>query len=143
MNKIKSLLVVAVLSSFIFYSCGSSIPYLGPTMDLINGMSSLGISPEQAIGGVGALLNLTKGKLNPADFLKVSSAIPYSNNLLKAATDMGVPSNITDIAGLNKAFKGLDMSPDMVTKMIPELTKYAGKKGGTDVVNLLTGALMK
>lgn len=143
MKRIKSLLVVAVLSSFMFYSCGSSIPYLGPTMDLINGMSSLGISPEQAIGGVGALLNLTKGKLDPADFLKVSNSIPYANTLMKTAKDMGVPTNISDLAGLNKAFKGLDMDPSMVAKMVPELTKFAGKKGGDDVVNLLSGVLMK
>lgn len=141
MKRIKTLLVVAVLSSFLFSSCGSSLPYLGPSMDLINGMSSLGISPEQAVGGVGALLTLTKGKLNPSDFMKVAGAIPYSNTLIKAAQDMGVPASISNLAGVDKVFKDLDMSPDMVTKMIPEVTKFAGKKGGADVTNLLMGVL--
>lgn len=141
MKRIKSLLVVAVLSSFLFSSCGSSIPYLGPSMDLINGMSSLGISQEQAIGGVGALLTLTKGKLSPSDYLKVAGAIPYSNTLMKAAKDMGVPMSITDLGDVTKVFKDLDMSPDMVGKMIPEVTKFAGKKGGEDVTNLLMGVL--
>jgi tetrahydromethanopterin S-methyltransferase subunit G len=141
MKRIKSLLVVAVLSSFLFSSCGSSIPYLGPSMDLINGMSSLGISQEQAIGGVGALLTLAKGKLSPSDYLKVGGAIPYSNTLMKAAKDMGVPMSITDLADVTKVFKDLDMSPDMVGKMIPEVTKFAGKKGGEDVTNLLMGVL--
>lgn len=141
MKRIKTLFVAAVLSSFIFTSCGSSIPYLGPSMDMINGLTSLGISPEQAIGGVGALLTLTKGKLNPSDFLKVSGAIPYSNTLMKAAQDMGVPMSITDLAGVSNVFKDLDMSPDMVGKMIPEVTKFAGKKGGEDVTNMLMGVL--
>ena len=141
MKRIKTLLVVAVLSSFLFSSCGSSLPYLGPSMDLINGMSSLGISPEQAVGGVGALLTLTKGKLNPSDFMKVTGAIPYSNTMMKAAQDMGVPVSISNLAGVDKLFKDLDMSPDMVAKMIPEVTKFAGKKGGVDVTNMLMGAL--
>jgi hypothetical protein len=141
MNKLKSLVAVAVLSSFMFYSCGTSLPYLGPTMDLVNGMSSLGISSEQAVGGIGALLTLTKGKLNPSDYLKVADAIPYSSNLIKAAQDMGVPMSIPNLAGVSKVFKDLDMSPDMVGKMIPEITKFASKKGGTDVINLMTGVL--
>lgn len=141
MKKIKTLLVVAVLSSFLFSSCGSSLPYLGPSMDMINGLTSLGITPEQAVGGVGALLTLTKGKLNPSDFMKVAGAIPYSNTLIKAAQDMGVPASISNLAGVDKVFKDLDMSPDMVTKMIPEVTKFAGKKGGADVTNLLMGVL--
>jgi len=110
-------------------------------MDMINGLSALGVSPEQAIGGVGALLTLTKGKLNPSDFMKVTGAIPYANTLMKSAQDMGVPSSISNLAGVDKVFKGLDMSPDMVTKFIPEMTKFAGKKGGDDVTNLLMGVL--
>jgi hypothetical protein len=141
MKKFKLLLTVVVLSSFIFTSCGSSLPFLGPSMDLINGLTSLGISPEQAVGGVGALLQLSKGKLNPSDFMKVTSAIPYANTLMKSAQDMGVPMSIPNMAGVDKVFKDLDMSPDMVGKMIPEVTKFAGKKGGADVTNLLMGVL--
>ncbi len=141
MKKLRTLVLVAVLSSFMFTSCGSSIPFLGPSMDMINGLSALGVSPEQAIGGVGALLTLTKGKLNPSDFMKVTGAIPYANTLMKSAQDMGVPSSISNLAGVDKVFKGLDMSPDMVTKFIPEMTKFAGKKGGDDVTNLLMGVL--
>ena len=141
MKKLRTLVIAAVLSSFIFTSCGSSIPFLGPSMDMINGLSSLGISPEQAIGGVGALLTMTKGKLNPSDFMKVTGAIPYANTLMKSAQDMGVPMSISNMAGLDKVFKGLDMSPDMIGKMIPEVAKFAGKKGGDDVTNLLMGAL--
>lgn len=54
---------------------------------------------------------------------------------------MGVPMSITDLADVTKVFKDLDMSPDMVGKMIPEVTKFAGKKGGEDVTNLLMGVL--
>ena len=73
--------------------------------------------------------------------MKVTGAIPYSNTMMKAAQDMGVPVSISNLAGVDKVFKDLDMSPDMVAKMIPEVTKFAGKKGGVDVTNMLMGAL--
>ena len=140
MKRIKTLLVVAVLSSFILSSCGSSIPFLGPTMGAMNGMSSaLGISTEQAIGGTAGILLMSKGILSPTDYLRLTGAIPYSNSLTKYAEDLGVPTSITGKSQLDKVFKDLGMSSDMVGKMVPEVSKYAGKKGGSDVESMLNG----
>lgn len=142
MKRFRSLtLVVAVLSAFAFSSCGSSLPFLGPSMDLINTLGDLGVSPEQALGGVGAIMNLAKGKLDPADFMKVANAVPYANTIMKEAGKLGIPTNITDMKGLDKAFKSMDMGTDMVGKFIPEIASFAGKKGGADVTNLLLNTL--
>jgi len=33
------------------------------------------------------------------------------------------------------------MSPDMIAKFVPVLTKFVGAKGGSDTASLLAGAL--
>jgi hypothetical protein len=45
----------------------------------------LGVTPEQATGGAGALFSLAKGNLSAADFSKISSVVPGMNGFLNAA----------------------------------------------------------
>ena len=77
MKKFKSVLFV-VLASIIFTSCTSSLGDIGKTMALVNYLEKIGISPDAAIGGIGGILSLAQGKLDPADLSKVMSAFPDS-----------------------------------------------------------------
>lgn len=140
MTKIKSLIFV-VLLSFIFSSCTSSIGDIGKTMALVNSLEKLGISPEAAIGGLGGVLSLAKGKLSPEDLLKVTSAFPDMNNITKEAKKLGV-GNVTNLADLNKTFSKLGMKPTDIAKFVPEVTKYVGKNGGAGASDIL-GSLLK
>ena len=140
MKKLKPFLIV-VLSAFIFTSCSSSLGSLGKTMALVNSLENLGISPEAAVGGIGAVMSLAKGKLDPSDFSKLSSAFPDLNSITKEAKNLGV-GNITDMTGLGKTFSKLGMKPTDVAKFVPEVTKYVGLNGGSGAADIL-GNLLK
>jgi hypothetical protein len=106
----------------------------------------LGISPFQAQGGAGALLGLAKTRLKPEEFAKVSSAVPGTDGLLKAApaSTGSMPGGLgtaMGLAGLGGSFKQLGLSPDTAMKMAPLLMKYVEGKGAADAAKLLGGVL--
>src|SRR5262249_49782470 len=51
--------------------------------------SKLGVTPEQATGGAGAIFGLAKTKMSPADFSKLSGVIPGMDKFLGAAPAAG------------------------------------------------------
>jgi hypothetical protein len=123
-----------------------------PSPELVGSLTKgLKITPEQAIGGAGALFGVAKTKLKPEDFLKVANAVPGMDGLLKAAPKPqsnnpldaiagSLPGKAGTMASAAGAFKTLGLSPDMVGKFIPVMTKFVGGKGGADVAKLLGGA---
>lgn len=139
MKKFKSILFV-VLASIIFSSCTGSVGDIGKTMALVNSLEKLGISSDAAIGGIGAVLSLAKGNLDPSDLSKVTGAFPDMNNIMKEAKKLGV-GNVTNMADLGKTFSKLGMKPTDVVKFIPEVTKYVGSNGGSGAADILGGLL--
>lgn len=139
MKKFKSVLFV-VLASIIFTSCTSSLGDIGKTMALVNSLEKIGISPDAAIGGIGAVLSLAKGNLDPSDLSKVTGAFPDMNNIMKEAKKLGV-GNVTNMADLGKTFSKLGMKPTDVVKFIPEVTKYVGSNGGSGAGDIIGGLL--
>lgn len=122
------------------------------------------MTDDQAAGGAGALFSQAKQKLSPADYGKVSEALPEATGLVDAApkpegesgmmsgvssalggsgSSMGAAAqNAGKMGGLAKSFSSLGMSPDMVGKFTPIVLDYAKSKGGDTVMNLLKGALL-
>ena len=137
----------------------AQIPGLGtnpigtnPSPELVNQLTKqLKIKPEQALGGAGALFGAAKLKLKPADFLKLSNAVPGMDDLLKAAPKIGggsdplsqigsaLPGKAGTIAQMGGAFKQLGLSPDMVMKFLPIMTQFVKVKGGANVAGLFGG----
>lgn len=114
----------------------------------------LSITPEQAIGGAGAIFGVAKTKLSADDFLKVSNVVPGMDGLLKAApkpkadaSDMlgtlssALPGKAGAMASVAGSFKQLGMSPQMATKFLPVMTQFVKLKGGSEIAGLLSGAL--
>ena len=112
----------------------------------------LSITPTQATGGAGALFGLAKSRLAPSDFGKVSDAVPGMHSFLEAAPSTGgmtglsslagsAPGGIGGLAAAAGSFQKLGLSPDMVSKFIPIMTKYVEGTGGSGVASLLSGAL--
>jgi Protein of unknown function VcgC/VcgE (DUF2780) len=102
--------------------------------------SKLGLSPDQAKAGVGAILAYAEGALPSTDFQKVSAAIPGAGDNIQAAKDAGAVSGpITDAAGLNTAFGKLGISPEVANQLVPAVTDYVGKMAGPETANLLKG----
>ena len=136
-----------------------------PSPELVGRLTQrLSITPEQAIGGAGAIFGLAKTRLSPEDFGKVAGAVPGMDSLLKAAPapedpaaaalgslgsalpggavpTTALPANVGGLASLAGPFKSLGLSPDMAVKMVPILTRFVTRSGGADVGSLLTGAL--
>ena len=110
----------------------------------------MGSTPEQAAGAAGALFGVAKSKLAPADFSKVSKAVPGMAALLGAAPAMGGSSGnaLTQLAGsagglamAASAFSKLGLSPDLVSKAVPVIVSFVTKSGGANVGGLLAGVL--
>jgi hypothetical protein len=119
--------------------------YAQADAELVGSISKeLGVTADQARGGAGALFSLAQHKMDPASFTKVADAVPGMDALLKAApggAGGGALGNLGTMAAAAGAFKKLGLSPDMVAKFVPVLTKFVGGKGGADVAKLLAGAL--
>lgn len=135
-NLVFTVLIIAIL----FSSCTGSLGDIGKTMALVNSLEKIGISPEAAVGGIGAVMSLAKGKLDPSDFSKLSSAFPDLNSITKEAKNLGV-GNVTDMKDLGKTFSKLGMKPTDVAKFVPEVTKYVGLNGGSGAADILGGLL--
>jgi hypothetical protein len=101
--------------------------------------SQLGVTPQQATGGVGSMLSYAKGQLSPSDFSTVASALPGADKYMSLASEALGVGPISSTAALGSAFSKLGMSPDMVSKFAPIVTDYAGKYGSAAAKNLLAG----
>lgn len=126
-----------------------------PSPELIGNLTKeLSITPEQAIGGSGALFGLAKTRLKPEEFTRVADAVPGMDGLLKAAPKpkeggagalaaMGgmLPGKAGGLASVASSFKTLGLSPKMATKFVPIMTNFVGGKGGSGVADLLSGVL--
>jgi Protein of unknown function VcgC/VcgE (DUF2780) len=113
----------------------------------------LSVTPKQAEGAAGALFGHAKTKLAPADWSKVSGAVPGMAGLLKAAPAMAAATGTSGVAAIAGAaglggladvagaFSKLGLKPEMIAKAVPVLTNFVTKSGGADVGQLLAGVL--
>src|SRR5262245_60089955 len=112
----------------------------GDSKELIGSLTKeLGVTEAQASGGAGALFAMAKNRMEPEAFGKVAAAVAGLDGLLKADPDVG--GERKGMLGAIGAFKKLGLSPAMLTKFVPALTKFVGAKGGAEVAKLLGGVL--
>jgi hypothetical protein len=111
-----------------------------PLMGMLT--SKLGVTQEQAEGGVGSMLKLAQEKLAKGDFDKVAKAIPGASGYLDKAKSLGaVTGALGNKEGLMGALGRLGISQDTANKFIPAVTSFVSKAGGSKVGNLLKTAL--
>jgi hypothetical protein len=112
----------------------------------------LGVSPQQALGGAGAIFQAAQGSMNPQAFTTLSKSIPGMDSMLSAAPSMSGASGLTSlmgssgntagsVAGLAASFQQLNLSPDMVGQFIPVVTDYVKQSSGQATANLFQSAL--
>ncbi|MFC6336937.1 DUF2780 domain-containing protein [Pseudomonas sp. CCM 7891] len=121
------------------------------TAGLLSALTSqLNVTPEQAVGGTGAMLGLAKNQLGGGDYSQLSQSVPGldklsgSNSLgsLGALSGMlgqnggsktsgldSVLGNVKNTSDLNTAFSALGMDDSMVGKFAPVILKYLGDQG--------------
>lgn len=142
MNRRHALLMLAGLP---LAANAQSLSNLAASMkDPLMGMltSQLGVTDNQAKGGVGSLLILAKEKLPAADFTKVANVVPGAGKYMELAKTLGaVAGPLKNVAGLNGALGKLGMSTDTIAKFVPAVTNFMGKAGGSTVNNLMAMVL--
>jgi Protein of unknown function VcgC/VcgE (DUF2780) len=120
---------------------GSVTSSLGdPMMKMLT--SKLGVTQEQASGGMGSYLTLAKEKLAKGDFDKIASYVPGAAKYMQTAKTLGaVQGPLNNLAGLNGALGKLGISPETAAKFTPMVTDYLGKVGGSNVQQLLANVM--
>lgn len=111
--------------------------------------SQLDITPEQAVGGAGAMLGLARNQLSGEDFSELSKNVPGLSQiagnsaigglnglggLLGAGSDKnalldGLLGNVKDTNDLNNAFSALGMDTGMIGVFAPVILQYLGQQG--------------
>jgi hypothetical protein len=116
---------------------------MGGTNTLISLLTNqLGVTSNQATGGVGSILSLAKERLPAMDFTALTQLIPGAESFMKTAKDLGaVTGPVGDRTGLTAAFSRLGMGSDMVPKFTKTLSDFVGNAGGQPARNLLAEAV--
>ena len=126
------------------------------TAGLLSALTSqLNVTPEQAVGGTGAMLGLAKNQLSGTDYSQVGKSVPGldqlsgSNSLgsLGALSGMlgqsggsktsgldGLLGNVKSTNDLNTAFSALGMDSGMVGQFAPVILQYLGSQGASTSV---------
>ena len=108
--------------------------------------TQLNVTPEQAIGGTGALLGLAKNNLSSADYSQMTQAVP-GLDLLSVAGALGglggllggsgnsaatnALGNVKSMADVNSAFTALGMDSGLVGQFAPLILQYLGQQGAS------------
>ena len=132
-----------ILTALLHVNCGG-MPSMGGATDILTGLltNQLGVTSNQAVGGVGSILSLAKERLSSMDFSALTKLIPGADTYMKSARDLGaVTGPIKDQAGLTSAFSRLGMGSDMVPKFTQILSDFVGKAGGQPASNLVKQAV--
>ena len=138
----RALCSLVILAALLQGSCGA-MQSMGGTNTLISLLTSqLGVTSNQAAGGVGSILSLAKERLPAMDFTALAQLIPGAESFMKSAKDLGaVTGPVGDRTGLTAAFSRLGMGSDMVPKFTQTLSDFVGQAGGQPARNLLAEAV--
>ena len=131
-----------------------------PNPELVGQLTNeLGVTPEQATSGTGAIFGLVKSRLNPADFSQVAASVPGMDGFLQAApvattgstpdtltslvpSELGsLPTGADGIASVASSFQSLGLSPKKAGEFIPVLKSYIASQGGPKAADLFANAL--
>lgn len=127
--------------------------------DLLGLVSSqLGVSQEQASGGIGALLATAEPNLAPDTLGQLSLVLPGMDGLMQMGGDLlakagegngtsGLLGTVLGqsggaLMGLNDAFASLGLSPEMVASFSQVLLDYVNQQGGEALMQQLQSALL-
>lgn len=121
------------------------------SLELINDLAALNVTPQQAIGGTGALLGLAQSQLAGGEYAQLTQSVPGLDQLAGNAgwSQLGVlsgllghapmqstapalatpPTTIGSLADVNQAFSALGMDVGLVGQFTPILLQFLGSQG--------------
>lgn len=119
-------------------------------------VQQVGVTPAQAMGGAGALLQIAQTRMNPEVFAKLSQQLPDVQKLLSAVptqSQSGLGGLAGKLAGLSgdssissaltavSIFQQLGMKPETMQRFIPVVIEYVKGNTGTAIAEGLGVAL--
>ncbi|MFT5277556.1 MAG: hypothetical protein ACI97K_002141 [Glaciecola sp.] len=119
---------------------------------------NLGVSSEQAEGGLGSLMNYVKGNVSSDKFAALSSSLPGIDQVLSAVPEVkdlsgegGVAALLSkaseysdELKSLNavkQQFEALGLSPEMITGFVTQAQVYLDTPLGQEAKKLFTDSL--
>lgn len=129
-----------------------------PSMDGMIGAltQNLGVSADQAEGGLGSIMNYVKNNVSTDKFSALSSSLPGLDKVLGAVPAVsgdeggmaGLLSKAAEyndtLKGLNdmkKQFEALGLSPEMITGFIQQASSYLDTPQGQEAKKILMDSL--
>lgn len=126
---------------------------LGAETDLVSLLvGQLGVSQQQALGGVGSIFSLAQQRLNPGDFSLLSANVPDMDRYLGAVSSqprlgndggsslLGMAGGLLGLAG---SFQSLGMNSSMIGQFVPVVLQYVQNQGGATAMALLEQVLYR
>lgn len=131
-------------------SNGAAVSAAPDAAGLLNTLGSqLKVTPQQAVGGTGAMLGLAKNKLDPSQYTALTKQVPgldslTGSNALGGVNGLGgllgnsggnqsalnnALGNVKSTSDLNSAFSALGMNSGMVGQFAPVILQYLGGQG--------------
>lgn len=106
-------------------------------------MGQLGLNQLQAMGGAGSIFQVAQQRMQPADFSRLSAAVPEMDQYLAAAPRPAnaANGNLGSLLGLAENFQSLGMSPDMIGRFVPVMLQHVQQQGGQGTMLPLQNAL--
>ena len=150
----KTVIRFLLVSLFVLSVCQ---PVNADVMQLIPLLTNnLGVTQSQAKGGAGAIFDYVKQNVSAEDFSTVTKALPGVDSLLKFApktsslssqiggltSGLGDKSGLAGMAGLTESFAKLGLDAGMVDKYVKTLLDFTQSEAGTNVTNIIKGALL-
>jgi len=146
--KVIRFLAASVLVLGVMSGCGSSSSSVAslasnPLISSLTSATNLGLSPDQAIGGAGALMSIAKGNLSSENWGKVSDAIPASDSIMDSGLKkVGLSSDkLKSLADLSGQVGKLGLNMDQVNAMVPAIGDFMSKGGNSEAADLFKGAI--
>lgn len=130
---------------------GAAVAAAPQAAGLLNTLGTqLNVTPQQAVGGTGAMLGLAKNKLSSGDYTQLTKQVPgldalSGSNALGGLNGLGgllgsggskdaagldsALGNVKSTADMNSAFTKLGMDSGMVGQFAPVILQYLGQQG--------------
>lgn len=145
MKRALTLLLVSLsLSSLVGCSSGGSKDAMMSSLSgepAVTAMAEkVGVTANQAVGGLGAIFSLAKYQVSAEDFSKLTSGIPSAEKYIQEAGKMGVSTgDIKDAISLKEAYKKLGMSEKAISDFSPAAINFVRSAGGEAAAGVLSG----
>ena len=104
---------------------------------LLSSLTSLGITPTQALGGSAAILNSAKTKMKPEQFSALTQQAPVLGDILGD----GAVSSLLGTGSVSNQFQALGMDSSMISKFTPLILNYAKGFVSPEIASALSLAL--